>query len=164
MDVMASTRDAKRRRIAPPVLDGDARGWATHNRDESDGEEDVESDAVPEWHDAAATAEYKDANSFLHDLHALHQHRLMFCPAPLPLHPPNPYSCPLTSNPIGKSVIPQVPQRQQRHKDRITNIPEPGGTVLDLEVVRVKERYEDTNKLLGSLFLSRRRELGADVE
>lgn len=148
-------RDIKRRRIAPPVLDGEVRGWGMRRGVESDSEEDYEDDepvsqGSTSWQDSSTTGEYKDANSFLHDLHALHQHRFLFAS-----HPSNQYSCPPTTYPTGKPIMPQVSQRPpNRHKNDVSTIPE-------MEVERVKERYEDTNKLLGSLFLSRRRELGA---
>ncbi|KAJ3730236.1 hypothetical protein C8R42DRAFT_637020 [Lentinula raphanica] len=79
--------DAKRRRIQPPVLDGQMRGWGTsqdiygtHRDKEDDGEEDIfdEADASqasvsPNGGDS--NSPYKSANDFLYELHALHRHR-----------------------------------------------------------------------------------------
>jgi hypothetical protein len=61
--------------------------------------------------------------------------------------------------------MPQIPQRPKHLVQPNTSaIPVLANNDMNLEVECVKERYEDTNKLLGYLFLSRRRELGADSE
>ncbi|KAF9243794.1 hypothetical protein BU15DRAFT_71916 [Melanogaster broomeanus] len=89
---LANEPRAKRRRIQPPVLDGALRGWLASNpsgpyREESDGEDSVEGvDDASEGHESgaplslslSATDQYKHANTLLHELHTLHQHRLLF--------------------------------------------------------------------------------------
>lgn len=165
MDV--NYRDTKRRRILPPVLDGPSRGWATHrethngeDEDEDDDEEVVVgNDSQQDWHDAgaASSAEYKATNNFLHELHALHQHRLAFASPPSHLtagFPPNlsdhsyPYT-PATSGKTASLISPEplTTHFQSRDLDLYTKGPV-SISALDssIEVQRVKERYEDTNK------------------
>ncbi|OJA09110.1 hypothetical protein AZE42_02575 [Rhizopogon vesiculosus] len=83
---------AKKRRIHPPVLDGAQRGWAKPLdssmplTNDSDGEEDWidgEDDAAAAYaYPRGATSpdhtDYKRTNSMLHEVHTLHQHRLIF--------------------------------------------------------------------------------------
>ncbi|KAG2160076.1 uncharacterized protein EDB93DRAFT_1244825 [Suillus bovinus] len=194
---------AKRRRIHPPVLDGAQRGWGKPpplfmpHTDDSDGEEDWidgENDAESgHFSESPDYTEYRQANTMLHEMHALHQHRLMFIqpnsqppshlylpphadfsasPPPMATHPHNlwqsthgiRHSPSISSN--GKLFIPTLPEcplpefyshlphAAQTHTEPAAQAP------LDFhEVKSVRERYEDTNKLLGSVFLSRRREL-----
>ncbi|KAJ7293350.1 hypothetical protein C8J57DRAFT_1268805 [Mycena rebaudengoi] len=162
-------QEAKRRRILPPSLDGQFRGRNALSLDEDDGEED-EDEAFSDGRNASRAgpqpssatvdnAEYQSANSFLHDLHALHRHRLIFSSPQSPQHPtyviPHHYHekhLPLTSEYA----------RTPDDKDRVGlggvahfTTAEPSSLE---EVQSVKERYEDTNKRLGSLFLSRRKQ------
>jgi hypothetical protein len=207
----------KRRRIHPPVLDGAQRGWGKpvpHPHD-SDGEEewiDGEDDAET-GHFAASPdyTDYKRANTMLHEMHALHQHRLMFTqpnsqspshlylpphagfsapPPPMATHPHNLWHSthglrhPPSISSNGKLFIPTLPEcplpefySHLPHATQ-TSTESAAHTPLDFhEVKSVRERYEDTNKcdsclfffscgvankpnrLLGSVFLSRRREL-----
>ncbi|KAJ3710494.1 hypothetical protein C8R42DRAFT_729394 [Lentinula raphanica] len=79
--------DAKRRRIQPPILDGQMRGWGTsqdicgiHHDKEDDGEEDIVDEADASQALAASNGGdsnscYKPANDLLYELHALHRHR-----------------------------------------------------------------------------------------
>ncbi|KAF9229666.1 hypothetical protein BS17DRAFT_33093 [Gyrodon lividus] len=80
---------SKRQRVQPPVLDGALRGWLASNPtgpyvDESDGEEDWVEDGEGQQSGGlsslplAVTDQYKHANSLLHELHTLHQHRFLF--------------------------------------------------------------------------------------
>lgn len=82
--------DPKRRRILPPVLDGQMRGWGTPqdkmyetSDEEDDGEEDIPHDEFSPNHPDATSnkhldSPYKSANGFLHELHTLQRHRLLF--------------------------------------------------------------------------------------
>lgn len=179
-------RDSKRRRVLPPVLDGDARGWAKPAYD--DGEEEYESDEDIERQqdahrnavDAQSLSPYKSANSFLHDLHTLQRHRLMFAlPMPLstqapqyqqytdyqknnyPQSPSKEFHHSLASYaahdhvPMGKSILPLISERP-RSPEKMAS-PGSGQELGDIgdsmsvdEVQRVTERYEDTNKYVLS--------------
>ncbi|KAF8649859.1 hypothetical protein AX16_005621 [Volvariella volvacea WC 439] len=76
-------RRFKRRRIAPPPLDGTLRGWVDQPPPPPDAE--VEMDDQEEWDgtedmvhiDPKQYATYADVNKLLHDLHIAHQHRLL---------------------------------------------------------------------------------------
>lgn len=201
-DMFSHESRAKRRRIHPPVLDGAQRGWykpptsSVPLADNSDGEEDWIDDE-----DDAATShltaspdyiDYKRTNTMLHEVHALHQHRLMFFqpnsqppshlylpphaglsapPPPMATHPHILHSAhglrhPSSFSSNGKSYIPTLPECPLPEiYSRLPHAAEAptesaAHTPLDFhEVKSVRERYEDANKLLGSLFLSRRREL-----
>lgn len=155
------------------MLDGDRRGWGrgVHHHeepcdadDEYDDEEDEQSckadDAAEggnadEQPDSAGM--YKSTNSLLHDLHALHQHRLIFSnpstpssslDSPNQLRPvTNHYPTTYDSATLTKATSPIIPEPCQRLP---TYFPEPSkesedGMYLG-EVQKVKERYEDTNR------------------
>ncbi|KIJ68751.1 hypothetical protein HYDPIDRAFT_106992 [Hydnomerulius pinastri MD-312] len=209
----------KRRRVHAPVLDGQLRGWLTPNpihlnRGESDGEEDwVEGvdDAAEENHQSGALSSispadaerYKHANTLLHELHALHQHRLLFTnsafqevhlnqnltpgipPPTTDTHHPHFYAhlsgyghgvgkpSPLSQSTGGKMSLPELSDRPMpsfhSHSAHLTPtgreyVTQPAQDQVDVhEVQTVRERYEDANRLLGSLFLSRRRELQGSI-
>ncbi|KAJ7169651.1 hypothetical protein C8R46DRAFT_1089514 [Mycena filopes] len=156
-------RESKRRRILPPSLDGQSRRSMVH-ADEDDGEVDDDEDVHfsngrnqfgPDPSTSAAhNTEYESANTFLHDLHALHRHRLIFSSSfPQPEFAATPHT-------QDKSYLAPIPDF-----GRTSDKQDPSG-VLGFgcgpsieEVQSVKERYEDTNKLLGSLFLTRRKQL-----
>lgn len=201
-DIFSHESRAKRRRILPPVLDGAQRGWgkpplSVPHADDSDGEEDWidgEDDAEPgHFAESPDYTDYKQADTMLHEMHALHQHRLMFIqpnsqppshlylpphagfsapPPPMATYPHNLWQSthglrhPPSISSNGKVFIPTLPEcplpefyshlphAAQAHTESAAHTP------LDFHEVRsVRERYEDTNKLLGSVFLSRRREL-----
>jgi len=192
IDISHQNHEAKRRRILAPVLDGEKRGWGTpQNESNDDGyeedefQEEQEQDVVEDegqWRDSGM---YKSTNSFLHDLHALHQHRLTFSTpsTPSPSRPSSQQrhrsSSPLrTSSQHTHSNFNDVPMATKSTLPPIlerSNIPpsdqgvneqknvDVGDGITSWEVQRVKERYEDTNKLLGSLVLSRRRELQGGI-
>jgi hypothetical protein len=181
---------AKKRRIHPPVLDGAQRGWAkplnpsTFVADDSDGEEDWidgEDDAAaayPDTHVATSPdyPNYKRTNTMLHEMHALHQHRLV---SSQPSSQPSPhlnlqsgFSAPLLSmathqrlqsthglyspssfSPDGKVSIPALPEcplpEVYSHIAHMAPTLDQSAayTPLDFhEVKSVRERYEDTNK------------------
>jgi len=203
LDMFSHESRAKRRRIHPPVLDGAQRGWgkppalSVPHADDSDGEEDwIDGEDDAETGHFAASPDYTDykrANTMLHDMHALHQHRLtstqpnsqppshLYLPAhagflapPLLMatHPHNFWHSthglhqPPSISSNSKVFIPTLPERPlpefYSHLPHAAQAPTESAshTPLDFhEVKSVRERYEDTNKLLGSVFLSRRREL-----
>jgi len=88
---------------------------------------------------------YKSANATLRELHTLQQHRLLFSAPGTPLTHNSPFQS------KGMSSI----------SLDTTNLGQ-GMPSID-EQMQVKERYEETNRLLGSTLLSRRKELGLDM-
>ncbi|KAF8845414.1 hypothetical protein BDN67DRAFT_961759 [Paxillus ammoniavirescens] len=200
---------AKRRRTQPPVLDGTLRGWLASNptypsREESDDEEDWvegverhQSDA-PSSLPLVVTDQYKHANSLLHELHTLHQHRFLLTESARDVHfneysatPPSTtyaqhphlHAYPLGQGHVtgnlssisqttdGKISLPESSHRPTPSFQSISIRPAEGEYVTHLvqgqvdvhEVKSVRERYEDANRFLGALFLSRRRELDEAV-
>lgn len=189
-DIMTQ-RDLKRKRVLPPILDGGSRGWGRldHQEDEEDEEYTSERDDTGDTggNRPEDQNEYKQANNVLHELHTLHQHRLIFAPhvsQDFPYHKHSAIS----------SILPPDIQHRNFGSDAYTSErpisqdgrnPGPYSEVQHMgshtskdEVLCVTERYEDTNKfspslsqlrmlvltffsqrLLGSLFLSRRRQL-----
>jgi len=159
-------REPKRRRILPPSLDGQSRR-STFRTDEDDGGEDdddvdLSEERIPPRAGASGSTvhntEYESANTFLHDLHALHRHRLIFSSPSPPLLQPELHSTPPVQD---KSYLPPIAADYSRMSDK-----QDSGGMHDFgrgsaveEVESVKERYEDTNRLLGSLFLTRRKQL-----
>ncbi|KAJ7786072.1 hypothetical protein B0H16DRAFT_1355206 [Mycena metata] len=159
-------RESKRRRILPPSLDGQSRRSILPAEDE-DGEEDDEDDVHlsngrnPFGPGPSASpvhnTEYESANTFLHDLHALQRHRLIFSSSSPPFLQPDIPAAPHTQD---KSYLSPMPDfaRTPDKKDP-SGMHDFGCGPSVEEVQSVKERYEDTNKLLGSLFLTRRKQL-----
>lgn len=152
----------KRQRILPPPLDGTLRGWLYASHRESDGEEDWTEDAYdassPPLPASTTGDHYKDANSRLHELHVLNQHRLLFA------HPPPPRDYRLNPNsgvaphaahtltqhvpaeqgpatwPEGPLYHPTPPHLEGRN---LITTKEKG---LVEEVQCVRQRYEDANR------------------
>ncbi|KAG9314655.1 hypothetical protein JVU11DRAFT_5460 [Chiua virens] len=171
---------SKRPRVQPPPLDGALRGWLrsdfTGPHSESDGEEDwAEEDAHDAYgsplHPLMAEGQYKDANHLLHELHVLNQHRLLFAhsshdqrPNPtasilpsksyIPLREQAPWTEELSYRP--QPASPQVTCDEPTDQCRFIGLAE---KELVEEVQCVRQRYEGANRLLGSLFLSRRRDV-----
>jgi len=173
-----------------PVLDGEKRGWGIPVRevyedeygDDDEIQEELEQPcaeggdlAVEEqWRDPGM---YKSTNSILHDLHALHQHRLITSSSPMPsssnpssqqqqpslssssLRPSSSkYIPPSYDNILTKSTLPPLSERLrilpfdhdlivQRGLDRHAV----GDMMPSGEERMVKERYEDTNRYILSL-------------
>ncbi|KAH7921258.1 hypothetical protein BV22DRAFT_1132440 [Leucogyrophana mollusca] len=212
---------AKRRRVYAPVLDGTCRGWlpagvssSVFGTQESDGEEDWVDEGDDEFTSGQPNvspeemAMYKQTNSILHEVHTLHQHRLMSSNSSLhtganslpypnwsppstisqqssaqqaysqhpPSHTRSPgYYVPASGYSGGKASFPVQPDRpvpyahthasvNQDHQQTSSWQPPPHqGSIFTEpeidEVESVRERYGDSNKLLGSLFLLRRRAL-----
>ncbi|KAF9036453.1 hypothetical protein BDZ89DRAFT_1061757 [Hymenopellis radicata] len=166
---------SKRPRILPPVLDGQARGRVWDDADD-DGEEDVHDlsgeNQWPEVPQTSFSSEYKSANSVLHDLHALNRHRMIFSNPNFNAN--DPYGCSSTyTAPQSKAVMSpillphyQAPALDQKSSQTYLDYPSPNdassSATIHNEEQKVKERYEDSNKLLRSVFLSRRRELSSE--
>ncbi|THV05963.1 hypothetical protein K435DRAFT_849420 [Dendrothele bispora CBS 962.96] len=170
--------NAKRRRTFPPVLDGKLRGWATApNEAGADPEGYQDEEYFDEEQDSRylvplreVDSPYKSANNLLHELHTLHKHRLLFAHHTSQSSRSHPYS---TDNPYStESYIDNIPESQSTYHDgnkdvsgrlHLQGLDRSQLGIQQEESQCVRTRYEDTNKLLGSLFLSRRRQLdGAD--
>ncbi|EKM83409.1 hypothetical protein AGABI1DRAFT_88408 [Agaricus bisporus var. burnettii JB137-S8] len=124
-------RALKRRRIAPPSLDGQTRGWDSSREDENEEEyTEIDEGDLPE-HPGPSNTEYAAVNNVLKELH-ISQKRLQ---PPGPLH--------FMAN---KSYPQLLPPEAYPAKCQITS-----------ESARVYEHYEDINRSLASAFLSRRR-------
>ncbi|KZT21699.1 hypothetical protein NEOLEDRAFT_1181537 [Neolentinus lepideus HHB14362 ss-1] len=164
-------RDVKRRRTAAPSLDGPSRGWERSSFCDEEDEEDW-------WQDenngrgAEASLEtskqYQASNSLLHDLHAEYQHRMLFSPSPAASsrHFPSqagPYSPQSHAVHLGKQSMRYLSDRPvmteiNGHLQRAMAMHMEKGGLDTAEEQRVRARYEESNRLLRSLFLSRRRE------
>ncbi|KAJ3998454.1 hypothetical protein F5050DRAFT_1219304 [Lentinula boryana] len=181
-----NARDTKRRRIQPPVLDGRMRGWGTaqdtlyetFDAGEDDGEEDIIEDdeylpgSVPS-DGANPNSSYKSTNGFLHELHTLQRHRVLFSTnasiqtlnsnyfaydssSPQPhaydrhLHPPGKVLFSQTNVPAAVNTLNQ----QESHALALAVNYE-----KHCESDSARAHYEERNRLLGSVVLSRRREL-----
>ncbi|KAK0465343.1 uncharacterized protein EV420DRAFT_1513946 [Desarmillaria tabescens] len=147
----------KRRRILPPALDGNVRGRIWEDSGEDDGEEDYES-ADEEGQDQGegrGSLEYKFANSMLYELHALNRHRQAFTASS---HQHWPYGLPSTHPGKGGSMAP-APRVHHNEAKTFPQESSGAGNLSADELQKVTQRYEETNKRLGVLFLSRRKEL-----
>ncbi|KAI0252594.1 hypothetical protein BJV78DRAFT_323354 [Lactifluus subvellereus] len=174
-----SEHGAKRRRISGPPLEGPSRGWGpVCAPSEDEDEDDIMNGCTPNpWANRRepspeSAGEYKTANSLLHDLHAEQQHRRLMSPSPHLTPPPTPFSYPDWSppalqQPVGKhafvihphpNLIQDTPLYEKYHQGVHTNKTRDG---LLCDDVSVYERYEETNRFLGSVFLERRRDLSA---
>ncbi|KAI0762779.1 hypothetical protein C8Q74DRAFT_1371767 [Fomes fomentarius] len=173
---MFEERVAKRRRHAQSTDKGKT-PWLPG---ESDGEEDVEYSeqatgrSAPSEHARrlGQAGEYKHVNTLLHDLHAEQRHRMLFSSSSPPIHQPFAHyhprhlAYPSSSPDKSAAMLPAHgppaadPTELHRHMPSFTiSIPiKDASTVDHVEVQRVTERYEESNRLLGSLFLSRRRQ------
>lgn len=161
-----SSHDFKRRRIFPPILDGPSRGWGMSQEEDIYEEDAGTSDEERENTSSSSNpdvAEYKSANTALRELHTLNQHRLTFASSSrnaarscTHFIDPCSYSHPIC---LSKSHLPPISDRlraQAETKVSLSHEPLPSNSD---ESRIVMQRYEDTNRLLGSLFLSRRRQL-----
>lgn len=175
---MAPMPRAKRQRTTAPVLDGSQRGWATPPMlAEDDGEEDwTESDddaSAAQAHahaHAQPASDYHSVNSFLHNLHQQRRttHPAAPPPATLPNHAARWSPCATSHHhaAAGK-ILPQMaaapsarayPYHDVAPKhagpDFAGHVPGRSDTADEMEHVR--GRYEEMNRLLGSLALRRR--------
>ncbi|KAI6045131.1 hypothetical protein EDC04DRAFT_2889320 [Pisolithus marmoratus] len=157
-----------------------------HGDDEEDVERSSHGDGAEELYDGVSNQSnssrgdrvYKQTNSILHEVHVLNQHRLIFSPSEhlsrsyseIPPHSihnhPNSqgtaeFGCGLPQSAHGKSPMPsnssQLAHRMRAGQSCSANVAADQADVHEAQAVW--ERYGGTNKLLGSLFLSRRREL-----
>lgn len=195
---MFEERVAKRRRHAQSTDKGKT-PWLPG---ESDGEEDAEYSEQATGRSAPSeqarrlgqAGEYKHVNTLLHDLHAEQRHRMLFSSSSPPIHQPfahyHPRHLPELAYPSSSldklaATVPvhgppaADPTELHRHMPSFTiSIPiKDASTVDHVEVQRVTERYEESNRcvncgtfsfnltsdygphrLLGSLFLNRRRQ------
>ncbi|KAF9557849.1 hypothetical protein CPC08DRAFT_764298 [Agrocybe pediades] len=179
-------RTTKRRRTQPPVMDGTQRGWNSPSNNNSAFRDD-EDDYISEDDEPADSAhsaqpfdlqyqhyqqnqsEYKSANTLLRELHTLNQHRLLFSSASSPVHSSATPSH--ATHPSAWDTVQQPLQHPESYLNKTPLLPlerispfdkraGPGANELSpKEAEFVTERYEQTNRLLGSLFLSRRRKL-----
>lgn len=166
-DLLSMPQSSKRRRMAPPVLDGASRGWnALCPGDEEEtyfSEDDEEDDEATTASQSGPSREYSATNNLLRELHTLNQHRLLFSPAKTPLkQSPTPHTVSYSprqydahrhrKSELESSHI-KDPLHSQQHLKKHDVLPNGD------EQTHVLKRYEDTNRLLGELFLSRRRKL-----
>lgn len=176
-DLSHQHHGAKRKRIVAPVLDGEWRGWGRglrcHEKPcDNEDYEDEEEEYSRKGSDAAKGGEaderldglagiYKSTNSFLHDLHALNQHRLIFSNPPPPSVPSSPPTQHLQSPAQSRPAASRYHDSKLPAKPALTPISElcqripayfpesskgfEDGMHLG-EVQKVKERYEDINR------------------
>ncbi|KAH9890907.1 hypothetical protein C8Q73DRAFT_792357 [Cubamyces lactineus] len=148
--------------------------------DDTDGEEDIDGDEQSAGRQATSdpeqgqrlnqAGEYRNVNSLLHDLHAEQRHRMLFStslpPSHLPMlhHAEHTYavaaSADKTVPALSRNGLPSAQDEGRKAPSSFTiSIPSKDTAMVDhVEVQRVTERYEDTNRYLGSVFLSRRRQ------
>ncbi|KAM6497915.1 hypothetical protein JOM56_005863 [Amanita muscaria] len=154
LDAMVMEREYKRRRTTSTSItpqDDHLKGRASSPRPAVSQSGNFKEDT-----EIAVDSQYKSANSILRELHTLHQHRLLFTGA-LPGH-----GVPFQSS--------SVPPSSQSKSDGSSSLEHCKQTQSETESPcqdeqnQVKERYEDTNRLLGLTFLSRRKQLGLDEQ
>lgn len=158
---------SKRRRTMPPPLDGQSRGCGAepdYDDEWSDGESACqEGGSATTSEQLDNSGEYKSTNTFLHELHTLQQHRLLFSPPLLPQTSSGPGLCrsslqhpcssPVISNIHLKTMAArehQIPSSTERSATPIKDAP---FSIADVqrpmeETLRVKERYEETNRFV----------------
>lgn len=138
----------KRRRTAPPLLDGVSRGWAQQEEEDEDyAASDSEDDAATCPLDGS-TGEYSSTNSLLRELHTLNQHRLLFSSPtdksrilPLPIHHHQHSSVHGSSNPI----LPRSKGMEDGAIQAHLSPPDYSRPVGD-EMEHVMKRYEESNR------------------
>ncbi|KAH8100555.1 hypothetical protein BXZ70DRAFT_937813 [Cristinia sonorae] len=173
--------DNKRRRYFAPHSHTSKQkqdGVHPNDTDEEDGEGSEsgrrEYYGNREWHAAAGV--YKDANSLLHELHAEQRHRVLFSPhaSSFSTSVMNTLATHRTTQLAtfqSAKVLPSAlngdlaghPQRQLAvNFDGAEQMDHDGeGRDESVEAQVVSQRYENTNRILRSLFLSRRRDIGS---
>lgn len=158
----------KRQRVRPPPLDGALRGWLESQSAGPHWESDGEEDWIEDTHDVfrpplplSTTADqYKDANSLLHELHVLHQHRLLFAHSPRdrrlnPTVPPPTAHAHIQAHPAGQRLVawahgahhsasPQLDRDGPADRSCCVESAEEKGLVEEVQCVR--QRYEDANR------------------
>ncbi|KAL0575028.1 hypothetical protein V5O48_006929 [Marasmius crinis-equi] len=161
---------SKRQRMLP------SEGLSQPNHSHGHWEEDEEySDDLENGvsQSAIVNSPYKETNSVLYELHTLHRHRLLFSQSQqrssthkfgilseAAKHANDAGPTQSLPQPIAASYQHLTPSSPL--DNRIPHSGSNSDAHPEHEVQSVRERYEDTNRLLGSLFLSRRRELEPD--
>ncbi|KAG7099449.1 hypothetical protein E1B28_001300 [Marasmius oreades] len=166
LDVILPT--AKRRRLLPDSSDHTSQPTRP-GYDCDDDEEDFDELEQDVSNSATVDSPYKDTNSFLYELHTLHRHRQLFSQQLLHEAQPSQRMAHLLQYTRGdnefpsQSVAAASPLGPTVYPSGSFKLPlETSGSNVLFEVEAVKARYEETNRLLGSLFLSRRQELTDD--
>lgn len=169
-DPASSKHGVKRRRISAPSLDGPSRGWGESSvafEDEED-EDDIIMDGRtlstrPNLRESSlkSAGAYRMVNSLLHDLHAEQQHRRMMSSAANPDLQLAPFSSHGWASPVPLSRKPSYVTHPLPQEVPATGV---NNRTRCEEDVSVYERYEETNRYLGSVFLGRRRDLSAFVD
>jgi len=180
----SSEHGVKRRKLYSPPLNG-PQGWGISpmpSEDVVDEDDVMGGDSPNPWATASepslsGAGDYKAVNSLLHDLHAEHQHRRLMSPSSHSSSS-SPGSCfshdwpssVLQGPPAGKlNVIPNpCPNSiqdtsltekywQGPHANKTTN------TLYCGDDVSVYDRYGESNRFLGTVFLERRRDLSTSA-
>ena len=163
-----SERVVKRMRHGPPPqlqYQALGKGKASWRAGDSDEEEDVDLDeqvagpsAPSEYQRLQHAGEYKDVNSLLHDLHAEQRHRMLFSTTSLPANLPfmshgRPHIDDFFPSTLSKlaAAEPACPEPQHDLHRKSTSftisIPSKEAFIVDhIEVQRVTQQYEDTNR------------------
>ncbi|KAH9949023.1 hypothetical protein B0H21DRAFT_538675 [Amylocystis lapponica] len=163
----------RRRQFAPPR--GSRHGGGVGGTSDDD-EEDVPGSpegrseytrGTTRWQEEAGL--YKTANTLLHDLHAEQRHRAIFSSHSsygVARHSHTPldtcsqtvasYETRLSAHSFDRTASTSL---HVQDIDRTTSLWNGRLVPEDVEVQNVTQRYEDTNRLLGSLFLTRKRQL-----
>ncbi|KAH6917623.1 hypothetical protein BKA70DRAFT_339688 [Coprinopsis sp. MPI-PUGE-AT-0042] len=163
-------RDVKRRRTQPPVLDGMMRGWNSPSDEDGyfsedgdaapdDADEDWKYHGPPQSEEApAGSTEYQSANNLLRELHVLNQHRIMF-KSPTPSAQSTATYAPPSSrdDPSNRPLSFGHPRESHHNLQKYDEHAVIGMLGEDDESLVVQQRYNDTNRMLRELFLSRRR-------
>ncbi|TDL28565.1 hypothetical protein BD410DRAFT_781079 [Rickenella mellea] len=163
MDSDQTSHSGKRRRIAPPVLDGQQRGSTLAEDDEYEDEEELlnvdrgfAADVTrtgPSWQVPAG--EYAEENTKLHWLEFSRHRRAQYMKA-MSEHPPL-QDWPRRSRGPGRSQT-----KCDEPSYTVVHRPNPGLPVfMEVEDSKtVKAKYEQQNRLLGSAVRNRMRESG----
>jgi hypothetical protein len=152
----------KRRRTAPPLLDGVSRGWTQRDEDEGGFDLDDYEDFTAPTPQGGPSSEYSATNSLLRDLHTLNQHRLLFSSPEEKSHrpsssglkhvyyPPHSPTQGVAPLPISKAETHSMDSSPRITRiDPICSSHPPVGD----EMIHVMKRYEGTNRyapLVGS--------------
>ncbi|KAI0307590.1 hypothetical protein B0F90DRAFT_1813041 [Multifurca ochricompacta] len=168
---------AKRRRIFAPPLDGPSRGWGPlHIEFDDEGDEDNTMEGWSPNPGLEGAGEYKAVNVILHDLHAEQQLRRLSplshsCSSLFGTFSSHSWPSPTRQFPLARKpgfaiyppphLIQDAPLSESDRQDVHTS--DPKGTLHCGEDMSVYERYEETNRFLGSVFLERRRDLSAST-
>ena len=146
----------KRRRVAAPVLDGRERGIQLDDElmDEAEEEEIDTSDTTTSTdiltHWAQQTAQYKQSNALLHQLHLEHQHRAQIALLhTLEHHHRNNNGAASSPGQLGKF---QSPARLPGELTASAPIDDSRNVNADEELVQVRARYEQHNRCESYLY------------